>query len=593
MGSVSLMFGKTVKMVKYIFVIGGVISGVGKGVAAASIGKILQKYGHDITAIKIDPYINCDAGTLRPTEHGEVWVTEDGGETDQDLGNYERFLHINIPRRNNITTGQIYKDIIEKERNGSFLGQTVSFIPHVIEEIKSRIVEGANGHGIAIVEIGGTVGDYENIPFLLAAKKLERELGKENVAYILVSYLPVPMNIKEAKTKPTQHSIRMLYELGIFPDFILCRALEAIDNVRKGKIASYIDISEEKIISAPDTMMLYQIPLNFEKENLGKKILHKLNLPTDGSPDWTDWQTLIKNLAEPKNSVNIAIVGKYLDIGNFTLEDSYISIKESILHAGAHLSIKPNIFWINSKDFETNPDKLQILNDYDGVIVPGGFGASGVEGKIKTIKYCRENRIPYLGLCYGLHLAVVEIARSKFDANANTTENAPGTTCPVIDLLPKQKEMLKENKYGATMRLGAYAAKLEENTIIYDLYNKFSNPQTLEEIKILQNSPTAVKIDWTTRVGKTPAPVVFERHRHRYEVNPFYHEMLQKAGIVFSGYHLTDEDTKLVEFIELPREIHPFFVATQAHPEFKSTFEKPSPIFAGFLDSCLKKKTAN
>ncbi|MCX6741644.1 MAG: CTP synthase [Candidatus Pacearchaeota archaeon] len=580
-------------MVKYIFVIGGVISGVGKGVAAASIGKILQKYGHDVTAIKIDPYINCDAGTLRPTEHGEVWVTEDGGETDQDLGNYERFLRINVPKRNNITTGQIYKTIIDKERNGSFLGQTVQFIPHVIEEIKSRIVEGADEHGIAIVEIGGTVGDYENIAFLLAAKKLERELGRGNVIYILVSYLPVPMNIKEAKTKPTQQSIRMLYELGIFPDFILCRALEPIDDVRKSKIASYININEEDIISAPDTLTLYQIPLNFEKENLGKKILQKLNLIGESQPDWSDWQKLISRLTEPKNSVNIAIVGKYLDIGNFTLEDSYISIKQSLLHGGAHLDIQPNIFWINSKDFEKDPEKLQSLNDYDGVIVPGGFGSSGVEGKIKAIKYCRENRIPYLGLCYGLHLAVVEIARSKIDAQADTTENAPETSCPVIDLLPKQKEMLKENKYGATMRLGAYAAKLEENTIVYDLYKKFSNPQTLEEVKIMQNSPTTVKIDWKLRVGNTPAPIVFERHRHRYEVNPQYHDVLQKAGIIFSGYHLTEENTKLVEFIELSRDVHPFFVATQAHPEFKSSFDKPSPLFAGFLDSCLKKKTSS
>ena len=513
-----------------------------------------------------------------------------GEKQTRYLGNYERFLHINVPKRNNITTGQIYKTIIDKERNGSFLGQTVQFIPHVIDEIRSRIVEGADGHDIAIVEIGGTVGDYENIAFLLAAKKLERELGRGNVIYILVSYLPVPMNIKEAKTKPTQQSIRMLYETGIFPDFILCRALEPIDDVRKSKIASYININEENIISAPDTMMLYQIPLNFEKENFGKKILQKLNLNADGTPDWSDWQTLIAHLTEPKDSVNIAIVGKYLDIGNFTLEDSYISIKQSLLHAGAHLNIQPNIFWINSKDFEKDPEKLSILNSYDGIIVPGGFGASGVEGKIKAIKYCRENRIPYLGLCYGLHLAVVEIARSKCDSRADTTENAPDTPCPVIDLLPKQKEMLKENKYGATMRLGAYAAKLEENTIVYDLYKKFSNTQTPEEIKILQNSPTALKIDWNLRIGHTPAPIIFERHRHRYEVNPLYHEMLQKAGIVFSGYHLTEDDTKLVEFIELPKEVHPFFVATQAHPEFKSTFDKPSPIFAGFLDSCFKKK---
>ncbi len=561
-------------MVKYIFVIGGVISGVGKGVAAASIGKILQQYGFDVTAIKIDPYINCDAGTLRPTEHGEVWVTEDGGETDQDLGNYERFLNINIPKKNNITTGQIYQKLIEKERNGTFLGQTVQFIPHVIEEIKSRIIDSAKDHEIALVEIGGTVGDYENIPFLLAAKQLERDLGRGNVSYILVSYLPVPMNIKEAKTKPTQHSIRMLYEHGIFPDFILCRAIEPLDDVRKNKIASYINLDKEQIISAPDILSLYQIPINFEKEELGKKILKKLNLETKKIPDWTKWQELLKNLTSPKNNVNIAIVGKYLDIGNYKLEDSYISIKESLQHAGAHLGTKANIFWIDSKDFENEPEKVSMLKDFDGVIIPGGFGSSGVEGKINTIKFCRENKIPYLGLCYGLHLAVIEFARNICNLkNADTTE-INSTDCAVIDLLPWQKTILEKNQYGATMRLGSYAAKLDENSLIYGLYEKFKqNKETINPV-----------------IGKTPLPHVFERHRHRYEVNPAFHEILQENGLIFSGYHLLEEGAKLIEFIELPREKHPFFVATQAHPEFKSSFENPSPLFAGFLLASLNRK---
>lgn len=562
-------------MVKYIFVIGGVISGVGKGVAAASIGKILQQYGYNVTAIKIDPYINCDAGTLRPTEHGEVWVTEDGGETDQDLGNYERFLNINIPKRNNITTGQIYREIIEKERSGRFLGQTVQFIPHVIEEIKSRIIDGAKDYEVAIVEIGGTVGDYENIPFLLAAKKLERELGKDNVAYILVSYMPVPLNIKEAKTKPTQQSIRLLYETGIFPDFILCRAIEPLDDVRKNKISSYININKENVISAPDVFLLYQIPINFEKEELGKKILNKLKLDEKKQPDWTKWQEILKNLANPKDSIDIAIVGKYLDIGNYCLEDSYISIKESLKHAGAHLNIKPNIFWIDSKEFEHNPSKLSILKSYDGIIIPGGFGSSGVEGKILTIKYCRENKIPYLGLCYGLHMAVIEIARNVCFKNAHTTEIMKETECPVIDLMPWQKAILEKNDYGATMRLGAYAATLEPGTIIHGLYNNFNHS---EKNKI------------GPRIGKTPEPYIFERHRHRYEVNPVYHEMLQKAGIIFSGYHICEDGTKLVEFIELSKDKHPFFVATQAHPEFKSSFEKPSPIFMGFVQASFNKR---
>ena len=565
---------KKVKMTKYIFIIGGVISGVGKGVAAASIGKILQNYGYDVTAIKIDPYINCDAGTLRPTEHGEVWVTEDGGETDQDLGNYERFLNINISRKNNITTGQIYGSVIEKERNGSFLGQTVQFIPHIIEEIKSRIVTSSKDHEISLVEIGGTVGDYENIAFLLAAKQLERELGKDNVAYVLVSYLPVPLNIKEAKTKPTQQSIRMLYEHGIFPDFILCRAIEPLDDVRKNKIASYINLDREQIISAPDVVSLYQIPINFEKENLGKKILKKFNLEAKKVPDWTKWQELLKNIISPKGEVDIAIVGKYIDIGNYKLEDSYISIKESLMHAGAHLSTKVNIFWIDSKEFEQQPEKVSTLKDFDGIIIPGGFGSSGVEGKIMAIKFCRENKIPYLGLCYGLHLAVVEFARNICDLkNANTSEIC-NTDCAVIDILPWQKAILEKSKYGATMRLGSYAAKLDDDSLVYGLYKKFaSNKKTISPV-----------------IGKTPPPHVFERHRHRYEVNPAFHEILQEKGLIFSGYHISDEGAKLIEFIELPREKHPFFIATQAHPEFKSSFESPAPLFAGFVLASINKK---
>ena len=565
---------KKVKMTKYIFIIGGVISGVGKGVAAASIGKILQNYGYDVTAIKIDPYINCDAGTLRPTEHGEVWVTEDGGETDQDLGNYERFLNINISRKNNITTGQIYGSVIEKERNGSFLGQTVQFIPHIIEEIKSRIVTSSKDHEISLVEIGGTVGDYENIAFLLAAKQLERELGKDNVAYVLVSYLPVPLNIKEAKTKPTQQSIRMLYEHGIFPDFILCRAIEPLDDVRKNKIASYINLDREQIISAPDVVSLYQIPINFEKENLGKKILKKFNLEAKKVPDWTKWQELLKNIISPKGEVDIAIVGKYIDIGNYKLEDSYISIKESLMHAGAHLSTKVNIFWIDSKEFEQQPEKVSTLKDFDGIIITGGFGSSGVEGKIMAIKFCRENKIPYLGLCYGLHLAVVEFARNICDLkNANTSEIC-NTDCAVIDILPWQKAILEKSKYGATMRLGSYAAKLDDDSLVYGLYKKFaSNKKTISPV-----------------IGKTPPPHVFERHRHRYEVNPAFHEILQEKGLIFSGYHISDEGAKLIEFIELPREKHPFFIATQAHPEFKSSFESPAPLFAGFVLASINKK---
>jgi len=567
-------------MQKYIFVVGGVISGVGKGVAAAAIGKILQQYGFDVTAIKIDPYLNVDAGTLRPTEHGEVFVTEDGFETDQDIGNYERFLNINLTRENSITSGQIYKTIIEKERRGEFLGKTVQFIPDVIEEIKQRIVNCGKNHEITISEIGGTIGDYENIPFLLAAKRLERDIGKDNVLYILVSYLPVPSNIKEAKTKPTQQSIKALYETGIFPDFILCRAIEPLDEIRKNKIANYVNINKDTIISAPDVEILYEIPLNFEKEGLGKKILEKLKLKPKKRPNWKKWTKLIENIKKAKKEVTIGIVGKYLDIGKYTLEDSYISIKESLISAGAHLKTKVNIKWLDSKEFEKNPKKVSILKNYDGVIIPGGFGASGTNGKILAIKFCRENKIPFLGLCYGLQLAVIEIMRNLGKRrDANTTEICKNTSCPVIDLIREQKRILSKNEYGGTMRLGAYAAKLEPGTIVYELYKKYRKIK--EQTKLNEE-----------RIGNTPSPYILERHRHRYEVNPAYHKELQKF-LVFSGYHITKNNTKLVEFIELPKSKHPFFVATQAHPEFKSRFEDPSPLFLGFIEAVLKNKKKN
>ncbi|MCS7134580.1 MAG: CTP synthase [Candidatus Pacearchaeota archaeon] len=555
-------------MTKYIFVVGGVLSGVGKGTSVAAIAKILKEYGFNVTAIKIDPYINYDAGTLRPTEHGEVWVTENGGETDQDLGIYERFLGENIPKSNNITTGQIYKSLIEKERAGFFLGKTVQFIPHVIEEIKSRIVEVSNSFEIAVIEIGGTVGDYENIPFLLAAKALERELGGKNVIYVLVSYLPVPLNIKEPKTKPTQHSIRMLLEHGIFPDFVLCRSHEALDEVRKKKIEQFLNIPKEKIISAPDVLNIYSIPLNFEKEGLGKKILEELQLEPKQQPNWSLWKNLVENMENAKEEVNVAIVGKYLDIGGYQLQDSYVSVRESILHASAHLKVKPNIFWIDSKNLEKRESVSQ-LSHYHGIIIPGGFGIAGTKGKINAIEYARKNKIPFLGLCFGLQLAVVEFARNVCGLEADSTEIDPNTKHPVIDLLPYQKELLEKNQYGATMRLGSYPAKIKENTIVFELYDFFG--------KLKKEGNFFY---------------VTERHRHRYEVNPLYHNILKENGLVFSGIHVRADGTELIEFIELPREEHPFFVATQAHPEFKSTFENPAPLFYGFLKACIDYKNS-
>tara|TARA_Y100000310_G_scaffold237278_1_gene240559 strand:+ start:1002 stop:2612 length:1611 start_codon:yes stop_codon:yes gene_type:complete len=535
---------------KCIFVSGGVISGVGKGVAMASIGLILKKYGFSVNAIKIDPYINCDAGTLRPTEHGEVWVTEDGGEIDQDLGNYERFLEIPLLKENAITTGQIYQTLIEKERGGDFLGETVSFIPHVPDEIKKRIREVGENSDIVLVEIGGTIGDYENIPFLFAAKSLESEIGQDNVCHVMVTYMPIPGHIEEMKTKPTQLSIKLLRENGIQPDFILCRGRTPLDEVRKKKIQSYANINAENVISAPDVIgegtagTIYVIPLNFEKDNLGEKLLKRLNLEKRKTPDWTKWEEMVKRISFPPKKINIALVGKYLDIGDFQLKDSYLSIGEALNHAGAANNVGVNICWINSRDIESwNVD----WSKYDGILVPGGFGSMGVEGKILAIEYARKNNIPFLGLCYGLQMAVIEYARNVCNLNANSTEINPQIEQKVIDILESQRGI---DKKGGTMRLGSYPAFLLPGSKVEEIYG-------------------------SNRVE--------ERHRHRYEVNPDYHQILEEKGLSICG---KSSDGTLAEFIEIPK--HKFFIATQAHPEFKSYPLKPAPLFYAFVKSCIK-----
>jgi len=538
-------------MVNYIIVTGGVISGLGKGITTASIGKILQIHGYKVTAMKIDPYMNCDAGTLRPTEHGEVWVTEDGGEIDQDLGHYERFLDINISKYHNITTGQVYGAVIEKERKGKYLGKTVQPIPHVTDEIKRRIRKPAEEarYDFVLVEIGGTVGDYENVLFLEAVRQMKLE--GDNVIYIHVTYVPVLETLGEAKTKPTQHSVKLLREIGIQADFIIARSEEPLDNVRKEKIALFCNVHEEDVISDSDIENVYGVTLLFEEQGLCKKILRKLNLRKE-EHDLKTWKNFIKKITKLDKKIKIGIVGKYFDIGSFKLSDSYISVIEAVKHAAWNNNLCPEIEWIDSKLFEKQPEEITTLDNVDGIIVPGGFGLSGIEGKIATIKYARENNIPYLGLCLGMQLAVVEYARNVCDLeNASSKEIDKNTLHAVIDFIPEQITVIRESRYGASMRLGSYPAILKQGTLIHRLYGKNK---------------------------------VHERHRHRYEVNPEYIDILEKNGLVFSG---RSPDGILMEFMELP--VHPYFVATQAHPEFKSRPMKPSPLFDGLIKASMKK----
>ena len=543
-------------MTKFIVVCGGVISGVGKGVASASIALLMKEYSYSVTVIKIDPYLNIDAGTMRPTEHGEVYVTEDGGETDQDLGNYERFLAQNIPKKNSITTGQIYLTILERERRGDFLGECVEVIPHVPEEIKNRIRQASDGYDIALIEVGGTVGEYQNSLFMFALRSLENDVGKDNICYLLVTYMPIPSHIDEMKTKPSQLSVNLLRTSGIEPDFLLCRGKNALDDVRKKKLERNINIKWDHIISMPDVIgqetanTLYVIPLDLEKELLGEKILAKLRIAKKKDAALVEWKKAIDGIIHTIYHVKVAMIGKYLDIGDYQLADSYLSVNEALKHACAKYYAKLELVWVDSKKLE-NP-KLNIkefLTGCDGIIVPGGFGSKGVEGKINAIRYCRENNIPYLGLCLGLQLAVVEFARNVCGlVDAHTTEINLETKNPVIDILPEQKNV--KNK-GGTMRLGAYKAILIKDTKTFNLYG---------------NSE------------------VIERHRHRFEVNPEYHKILLDNGMIFSGM---SPNNRLVEFIELPN--HRFFIGTQAHPEFKSSLLKPAPLFDGFIKACLNK----
>jgi CTP synthase len=564
------------------------MSGVGKGLATSAIGKILTENGFSVTAVKIDPYISIDAGLFRPTEHGEVWVTDDGGEIDQDLGNYERFLEKDISRTHNITTGQVYKAVIDRERRGEYLGATVEFIPHITDEIKNRVTAAAAGHDICLVEIGGTMGEYQNIPFLFAMKSLQIEIGEGNMIYVLITYLPVPSHIEEMKTKPTQQAIKLLSENAIFPDFILCRGPKPLDMIRKKKIQTYANISSDYVISAPDANNLYAIPLNFEKEFIGRKILQKLRLKSKRRPAWSVWKEYVKRINHPRRTVKIAIVNKYVVTGNFKLADCFISVQQALIHAGAHLNAGVEIHWVDAASIETVPDPGKILGGFDGILVPGGFGKQGFEGMIRTAQYARENKVPYLGLCFGMQIAVCEFARNMCSFNdACTTETCPETPHPVISIIETQKETLATRGYGGTMRLGAYAAVLEPGTLIHRAYRDSGRIEAdRARIERFRSDPAQ-----HFRLGKMKEGdiAVVERHRHRYEVNPSYIAPLTGKGFIFSGRHTREDGTVLMEYMELAD--HPCFIGTQGHPEFTSRLTSPNPMFLQFIKAAGEKKS--
>jgi CTP synthase len=535
---------------RFIFVVGGVMSGVGKGVATASTARILKDYGFKVTALKIDPYLNVDAGTMNPTEHGEVFVTDDGLESDQDLGNYERFLDQDIFRENYMTTGMVYDTVIHRERNLGYGGKCVEVIPHITDEIEQRLMAVANHQkpDFILVEIGGTVGEYQNLVFLEAARIMKLK-NPENIMFTLVSYFPVPGKIGEMKTKPTQHAIRSLNSVGIQPDIIIARSTHPLDEVRKRKVSIAGNVQAQDIISAPDIDSIYEVPLNFEKEKLGKRIMEKFGvkpLKRDGGT----WRRLVRKIQQSTKSVKIGIVGKYFGTGNFVLSDSYLSVIEAIKHAAWSLKRKPEIVWLDAEKFERSPASLAELKKFDGIIVPGGFGKRGIKGKLKVIQYVREHNIPYLGLCYGLQMAVIEFSRNVAGMkDANTTEIDPRTKQPVIHTMTDQVQKIREKNMGASMRLGAYRCRLAKGSLAQKLYG---------------------------------SGMISERHRHRYEVNPLYVAKLEKHGLRMSGIN---PEQKLVEIIELPK--NTFFVATQFHPEFKSRPLSPHPLFKGFIQAAL------
>jgi len=583
---------------KYIFVIGGVMSGVGKGIASSSIGTLLSAKGYKVNLVKVDPYLNVDAGTMNPTEHGEVFVLNSGLETDQDMGNYERFLGRDLTADDYITSGMVYKHVIEKERALEYGGRFVD-ADHVREEIVTRIEHSAkvNKSEITLVEIGGTVGDYQNIMFLEAARVLKVR-HPHDVLFIMVSYLPVPGTIGEMKSKPTQNAVKQLNAHGIQADIIIARGPTAIDQKRKDKIAFTCNVLAKNVVSAPDIKSIYDVPVNFEKDHLGDLILKAIGLPeaktNESFKAWKDMAKGIKN--HTKHTVNIAIVGKYFNTGDFILSDAYISVLEAIKFSAYACGVKPVIHTVNARDFEnrkqsterrnqkTDSDSSVLRSPYsaldsmDGIIVPGGFGESGIEGKLNVIRYAREKGIPYFGLCYGMQLMSIEYARNVLGLDgANTAEIDARSPHLIIDIMPDQKKKLAIGNYGGSMRLGRYPARLERGSLAYGAYEQALQSQNLNlKSQISSKKPKT----------KNQKPITIEeRHRHRYEVNPKYISKLEKGGLVFSG---KSPDGTLMEIAELPRNIHPFFLGTQFHPEFLARPLSPHPLFTEFVRAAIK-----
>ena len=532
---------------KYVFVTGGVASALGKGITAASLGRLLKNRGLKVSIQKFDPYLNVDPGTMSPYQHGEVFVTDDGAETDLDLGHYERFIDESLSKNNNVTTGKIYGDVIAKERRGEYLGGTVQVIPHITNEIKDRVyaVSKETDVDVVITEIGGTVGDIESLPFLESIRQVQYEVGRDNVCFIHVTLVPYLGKAGELKTKPTQHSVKELRSIGIQPDIIVCRSEKPLNESLRSKIGLFCNLEAKNVIQNLDANSLYEVPLMLHREGLDRLVVEKLQLGCIdiNNNEWIDMVDRMKNL---KKEVTIALVGKYVE-----LHDAYISVVEALNHGGLANEANVKIQWINAVDV-TAENAKNIFNNVDGILVPGGFGDRGVEGKIEAIKYARENNIPFLGICLGMQTAVIEFARNVLGLkDANTSEINENTPDPVIDIMPDQKNI---DNLGGTMRLGAYPCKLAENTWSRELYGNAE---------------------------------ISERHRHRYEFNNSYREAMTKAGLVFAG---TSPDDRLVEIVELPKDVHPYFVSVQFHPEFKSRPNRPHPLFKGLVTAAAKNK---